>query len=394
MDVRHAPTTIGDQRGNEREDHSLVHLYKQRLRIASEEVLSPTWPTLQRLVERHLEYIPFENLSLHMVEDEEDGPKSRVTTDTEESMPPIVLEKALLVDKLLRHHRGGCCLELNGLFSFLLQDLGYSPVLLVPCWVYAGRERGHGSKRAKFRTRPSHFVVMVGLSSCSPNDDSTALVDVGLGEPPLGPLCYSSHYIGQPQVTAEGMTSRIVWDPQGAWKDGSTGKLRRCLLLEWWREASKSHDKGIDGADGNEGHQDPTGDSGYWEPRLQWDLSDAPLEQAPSSLHQLANRHTLESFRPVIDILLHPKSSFSRKMIVCKLTPSYKLSLSGGRRLKRTAPRYPIGHVAETRLLESEEEIVKVLWVDFHVRVPPGFRLQLPSLAVEEDATRWLWDHL
>ncbi|KAI2498471.1 protein of unknown function (DUF3598) [Fragilaria crotonensis] len=180
--------------------------------------------------------------------------------------------------KVFHKGRGGCCLELNGLFSYLLQDLKFSAVSMVPCYVYAGKERGHRNKRATFRAVASHFMILVGIGA------DQYFVDVGIGEPALGPLCYTSDSLGTEQTTAEGMKSRIIPDPQGSWTD-KQGKTRRCYLLEWWVEE--------------------TDETGYWEPRLQWDERDAPLVRASEDCSQ----YTLQHFQYVIPILMSAKKA-------------------------------------------------------------------------------------
>ncbi|MEV0171791.1 arylamine N-acetyltransferase [Streptomyces sp. NPDC050803] len=74
----------------------------------------PAWPTVDVLRElhvRHLQTVPFENLSIHLGEE-------------------IVLEEKRLVDKLVGARRGGFCYELNGAFGALLAALGYEVALL------------------------------------------------------------------------------------------------------------------------------------------------------------------------------------------------------------------------------------------------------------------------
>jgi arylamine N-acetyltransferase len=171
---------------------SLIEAYCARLRLDDPSVLQPTVETLRLLTERHFEYVPFENISMHLSQKEE----------------PVVLERDKLIHKILVQGRGGCCLELNGLFHLFLKQLGYA-VQLVPCWVNAGRERGHKSKKAKFRVQQSHFFLLVSASK------KMWMVDVGLGEPPCHPLEYGLNQ--QTQQTPDGMKSRIVWDPRGPW---------------------------------------------------------------------------------------------------------------------------------------------------------------------------------
>jgi N-hydroxyarylamine O-acetyltransferase len=66
---------------------------------------------LRKLQVRHLEVIPFENLSVHLGE-------------------PIGLAEDALFDKIVQRRRGGFCYELNGAFSFLLRELGFKVTLL------------------------------------------------------------------------------------------------------------------------------------------------------------------------------------------------------------------------------------------------------------------------
>ncbi|WP_328503177.1 arylamine N-acetyltransferase [Streptomyces sp. NBC_00457] len=74
----------------------------------------PAWPTVDVLRElhlRHLQRVPFENLSIHLGEE-------------------IVLEEKRLLDKVVGARRGGFCYELNGMFGALLTALGYDVTLL------------------------------------------------------------------------------------------------------------------------------------------------------------------------------------------------------------------------------------------------------------------------
>lgn len=61
---------------------------------------------LATLVDRHYHAVPFENLSIHLGE-------------------PVDTRPAALFDKIVRRRRGGFCYELNGLFAWLLTELGY-----------------------------------------------------------------------------------------------------------------------------------------------------------------------------------------------------------------------------------------------------------------------------
>ncbi|MFJ8590542.1 arylamine N-acetyltransferase [Streptomyces sp. NPDC093598] len=96
-----------------------VDAYLRRLRVEP-----PAWPTVDALRElhlRHLQNVPFENLSIHLGEE-------------------IVLEEKRLLDKVVGARRGGFCYELNGSFGALLAALGFDVVLLA-ARVYGDGER-------------------------------------------------------------------------------------------------------------------------------------------------------------------------------------------------------------------------------------------------------------
>ncbi|MER5372172.1 arylamine N-acetyltransferase [Streptomyces sp. NPDC002553] len=87
----------------------LLDAYLRRLGVAY-----PAWPTadvLRELHVRHLQTVPFENLSIHLGEE-------------------IVLEERRLVEKAVEGRRGGFCYELNGAFGALLAGLGFDVTLL------------------------------------------------------------------------------------------------------------------------------------------------------------------------------------------------------------------------------------------------------------------------
>src|SRR5262245_7292536 len=82
-----------------------------------------TWPAsaiagrLSRLRElralhiAHLYTVPFENLDIHIGR-------------------PIVLDQRSFFRKMVEERRGGFCYELNGLFAWLLREMGFEVTLL------------------------------------------------------------------------------------------------------------------------------------------------------------------------------------------------------------------------------------------------------------------------
>jgi N-hydroxyarylamine O-acetyltransferase len=109
---------------------------------------------LPTLMARHLEAVPFENLSVHLRE-------------------PITTEPAALLEKIVDRRRGGFCYELNGAFALLLDALGYD----VTRWS-ARVARGDGT----FGPPGDHMALVV------PDGDRRLLVDVGFGRFAQGPL--------------------------------------------------------------------------------------------------------------------------------------------------------------------------------------------------------------
>ena len=108
----------------------------------------PTLETLRGLHRAHLLTVPFENLDIHA--------GRRIDVDRERIYAKIVGEEK----------RGGFCYELNGLFSWLLEALGYDVTLL------SARVRHmDGTYGAEF----DHLTVRIDL-------DEAWLADVGFGE--------------------------------------------------------------------------------------------------------------------------------------------------------------------------------------------------------------------
>jgi N-hydroxyarylamine O-acetyltransferase len=114
---------------------------------------APTLETLRQLQLAHLMTIPFENLSIHIKE-------------------PIVLQYELLYDKIVKRRRGGFCYELNGLFSALLNRLGFNSVML---------PAGVANNEGEFSPDFDHMTLMVLL-------EERWLVDVGFGDSFRQPL--------------------------------------------------------------------------------------------------------------------------------------------------------------------------------------------------------------
>jgi len=115
--------------------------------------LTPDAETLRNIHRAHLFEVPFENLDIGW------GREIRV-------------DQEAFVRKIVEHHRGGFCYELNGAFAALLQALGFTVTLLsarVPC--------ADGSLGPEF----DHLTLRVDL-------DEPWLADVGFGDCFVDPL--------------------------------------------------------------------------------------------------------------------------------------------------------------------------------------------------------------
>ena len=112
----------------------------------------PDLATLAALQRAHMLAVPFENLDIHL------GRR-------------LVLDPAVNYGKIVERGRGGWCFELNGLFAWLLVELGFDVTLLGSR--VGGSESG-GSDLA-------HLLLRIDL-------DQPYIVDVGFGEGALDPV--------------------------------------------------------------------------------------------------------------------------------------------------------------------------------------------------------------
>jgi N-hydroxyarylamine O-acetyltransferase len=122
-------------------------------RIGARRPDAPDAAALRELHRRHVEAVPFENLSIALGD-------------------PVALDEDSLVDKIVRRRRGGFCYELNGAFAALLAALGYD-VRLLAASVF-GED---GTLTPAF----DHLALLVEL-------DERYLVDVGFGAHSVYPL--------------------------------------------------------------------------------------------------------------------------------------------------------------------------------------------------------------
>jgi N-hydroxyarylamine O-acetyltransferase len=117
-------------------------------RLGAQRPRGATLDALAELALAHLYSVPFENLDVA-------------------AGLPLSVEPAAIYDKVVTRRRGGFCYELNGLFAWLLRDLGYA-VTLLAAQVPEPRDGGR-------RHDLAHLVLLVDL-------EGPWLVDVGWGE--------------------------------------------------------------------------------------------------------------------------------------------------------------------------------------------------------------------
>lgn len=128
-----------------------LNLYLQRIHV--DEVKDHSLEELTKLQNQHMLHVPFENLDvMHHV--------------------PISLDVEAYYKKIVCNYRGGFCYELNGLFNWLLQKLGFQSQL-----VSATVNRPDGT----WARAGSHACMIVEL-------DHLYLVDVGFGDSARAPL--------------------------------------------------------------------------------------------------------------------------------------------------------------------------------------------------------------
>jgi N-hydroxyarylamine O-acetyltransferase len=139
---------------------------------------TPSLTTLRGLHRAHLLSIPYENLDIHFG-------------------VPLTLDPGRMFAKLVDERRGGWCYEMNGLFAYVLETLGFD-VRRVSGTV--------GRKEHGWRAQGNHLVLIVML-------DRPWIADVGFGDGflnplPLEPGTYSQSFLRY-RVSREGPRWRV-----------------------------------------------------------------------------------------------------------------------------------------------------------------------------------------
>lgn len=170
-----------------------MDLEKYLLRIGFAGPAEPSLDVLRAVHICHLHSVPFENLTVH-------------------SGGRVQLDLSLIYDKIVNQRRGGFCYEINGLFSWLLEKLGFQ-VTLLSCQVKTAFTGAYGPPF-------DHVTLMVSL------DGQRWLCDVGIGS--MGFSSPLSLETSAPQEQGH-RVYRIREDPG-------------MLFIDWQREENKGPD--------------------------------------------------------------------------------------------------------------------------------------------------------
>lgn len=130
-----------------------MNIDKYLKRFNASHLTNPSLDNLKELQLLHMTTIPFENLDVIR-------------------KVPIYLNLNTIYEKIVTRMRGGYCYELNGLFHWLLVELGYDASLVAATVFRPNR---------KWAKPETHAAILVHL-------DGTYLVDVGFGDSTVLPI--------------------------------------------------------------------------------------------------------------------------------------------------------------------------------------------------------------
>lgn len=149
-------------------------------RIGYDGSREPVLATLQGLQRAHLTSVPYENLDLLY-------------------RRPCSLATSVMYDKIVNQRRGGYCFELNGMFTWLLREMGFTVSEYFGRWLL-------GEALAVPKRR--HRILRVDLP------EGHYVADVGVGRVcPLTPLRLAPDLVQE----REGVNYRIVADEIHGW---------------------------------------------------------------------------------------------------------------------------------------------------------------------------------
>jgi len=171
-----------------------IKTYLQRINYQGS--LEPTPTTLHDIHLAHVQNVPFENIDIQLG-------------------IPLNLDTSVLFEKIVVLRRGGFCYELNKLFAWLLQELGFNVSFL------AASEANNKDDTYGIET---HLVLQVECPGSPLNAPTLWLADVGYGNSFAAPLQLDTPGTVQHDILGKYRVEHaenyyILWhyDHQGAW---------------------------------------------------------------------------------------------------------------------------------------------------------------------------------
>lgn len=262
-----------------------MDLGKYLSRIGFSGPVEPSLQVLRSVHTCHQLSVPFENLTVH-------------------SGGRVQLDPPLLYDKIVNQRRGGFCFENNGLFSWLLDKMGFQVTVL------SGQVRS--LKTGRYGPPFDHLILMANL------DGQRWLCDVGFGVP-----CFSVP---------------LSLETRGLQEQGHrVYRIREgmgMLFLEWQRDENRGPD-------------------GDWAEIYKFTLEPRRLED----FAEMCQYHQSS-----------PCSIFFCKSLCTVLKPGGRLTYIGRRLISVTFPTEGTGREVETTTRElKDEEIPGVLAEHFRI---------------------------
>ncbi|XP_019620384.1 PREDICTED: arylamine N-acetyltransferase, pineal gland isozyme NAT-10-like [Branchiostoma belcheri] len=273
-----------------------VRQYLSRIRYHGDS--SPTLDNLRAIYQAHMLTVPFENLSILCGEE-------------------IVLDLQLLYNKIVVKRRGGFCYECNGLFAWLLGQLGFK-LKTVSAQVWT-------AEKEEFTSELSHVINVVSI------DGESWVTDVGYGcvfRTPIRLVADQEH----PDITG---TYRLQ-------QEGDTWFLQRKSKARLDADNYEAVPGGI--------QKDDMAESGEWTVMYKFTLQE----------------HELQDFSEMCTWTQRFSSFTERPLCVLHLADG--VVTYTGRKLITT--RYYNTHLTKTTtVLDSDNDILKVLWDTFGIRL-------------------------
>ena len=152
-------------------------------RIGHTDPVGPNIETLRALHRAHLLVVPYENLDLHC-----------------EPRRGLSLDVTQIYDKIVGQKRGGWCYEMNGLFAWVLREVGFDVTILGSAVGRLGKPNA---------LEDAHILLKV-IALDQPN--KAWIADVGFGNAFLEPLPLQSGIYRQ-----DGFTYRLERDDSRRW---------------------------------------------------------------------------------------------------------------------------------------------------------------------------------